>query len=433
MAKITRFNGNLLAFGINATGTNRTIFGDVTQSDALDDNLNTDYFLGWEIVGVNENPTREDFNALGFTHGQILAYLHQMGVPEWNTSQEYHIGSFASVAGVLYESQTNSNVGNDPTADSATNWLPLKDNRITVATITPASDANVTLTRDEYSAEVLVLTDGAWTAARSIIVPNESRAYRVDNSAGTYNALIKTAAGTGVTVRAGDVQVVYCDGVNVYGDYVWTAMNDTDFVKSRPTVIDTQDWDSLTTAGVYTVNNASGLNAPPGSYAYGILIVSTSAYGRISQEYHEHGAPYSTWVRVLLPAGWSVWRRQYNQTNILGTVSQSGGVPTGRVIERGSNANGEYVRFADGTQICTFTDTGLAAATAYGAIYKTASVANWTFPAAFAVAPYINGTADNRWVIKSTASTTQTGYLHASAISSAGAQLTTLTAIGRWF
>jgi len=39
--------------------------------------------------------------------------------------------------------------------------------------------------------------------------------------------------------------------------------------------------------------------------------------------------------------------------NLVGTVSQSGGVPTGAVVERGSNANGDYVRFADGTQICT--------------------------------------------------------------------------------
>lgn len=38
---------------------------------------------------------------------------------------------------------------------------------------------------------------------------------------------------------------------------------------------------------------------------------------------------------------------------LVGTVSQSGGVPTGAIIERGSNANGSYVRFADGTQICT--------------------------------------------------------------------------------
>ena len=42
----------------------------------------------------------------------------------------------------------------------------------------------------------------------------------------------------------------------------------------------------------------------------------------------------------------------YKKSNILGTVSESGGVPTGAIIERGSNSNGEFVRYADGTQIC---------------------------------------------------------------------------------
>lgn len=36
---------------------------------------------------------------------------------------------------------------------------------------------------------------------------------------------------------------------------------------------------------------------------------------------------------------------------IVGAVSQSGGVPTGAIIERGSNANGEFTKFADGTAI----------------------------------------------------------------------------------
>ena len=43
----------------------------------------------------------------------------------------------------------------------------------------------------------------------------------------------------------------------------------------------------------------------------------------------------------------------FRQGNILGTVSQSGGVPTGAIIERGSNANGEFVKYADGTMICS--------------------------------------------------------------------------------
>jgi len=47
------------------------------------------------------------------------------------------------------------------------------------------------------------------------------------------------------------------------------------------------------------------------------------------------------------------WIQMYHQRSILGTVSQSEGFPTGAIIERGSNANGEYVKFADGTLICT--------------------------------------------------------------------------------
>lgn len=44
--------------------------------------------------------------------------------------------------------------------------------------------------------------------------------------------------------------------------------------------------------------------------------------------------------------------RVFHTGNILGTVSQSAGVPTGAIIERGSNANGEYIKWADGTLEC---------------------------------------------------------------------------------
>jgi len=42
----------------------------------------------------------------------------------------------------------------------------------------------------------------------------------------------------------------------------------------------------------------------------------------------------------------------YGPGNILSTVGQSAGTPTGGVMERGSNANGEYIKFADGTVEC---------------------------------------------------------------------------------
>lgn len=43
----------------------------------------------------------------------------------------------------------------------------------------------------------------------------------------------------------------------------------------------------------------------------------------------------------------------FKRSNIIGTVSQLSGVPTGAIIERDSNINGEYVKFADGTLLCT--------------------------------------------------------------------------------
>ena len=56
----------------------------------------------------------------------------------------------------------------------------------------------------------------------------------------------------------------------------------------------------------------------------------------------------------------------YAKSNILGTVSQSAGIPTGAVIERGSTASGDYVKFADGTLICTSGTTNIATPS-YGA------------------------------------------------------------------
>jgi hypothetical protein len=69
----------------------------------------------------------------------------------------------------------------------------------------------------------------------------------------------------------------------------------------------------------------------------------------------------------------------YVPGNILGTVSQSGGVATGAIIERGSNANGEFVKFADGTLICTRTcdkDNGTTTQKAFNYAASFASTAN---------------------------------------------------------
>ncbi len=43
-----------------------------------------------------------------------------------------------------------------------------------------------------------------------------------------------------------------------------------------------------------------------------------------------------------------------SRLNWLGTVAQVEGLPTGSILEYGSNANGEFVKFADGTLICKY-------------------------------------------------------------------------------
>jgi len=48
----------------------------------------------------------------------------------------------------------------------------------------------------------------------------------------------------------------------------------------------------------------------------------------------------------------------FHRGNVVGTVSQSGGTPTGAIIEQGENGNGEFVKYADGTMIVSFRDGG---------------------------------------------------------------------------
>lgn len=97
------------------------------------------------------------------------------------------------------------------------------------------------------------------------------------------------------------------------------------------------------------------------------------------------------------PDSWGPWYLIYSQGSLVGSVSQVGGVPTGRVIERGDNANGEYVRFADGTQIC-WHSIGPRNVNATSGGYYFIDVGTWDFPAAFSSVPRVT-TAVNRGAV----------------------------------
>jgi hypothetical protein len=127
----------------------------------------------------------------------------------------------------------------------------------------------------------------------------------------------------------------------------------------------------------------------------------------------------------------------YSPANIVGPVAQTGGAPSGAVIERGVNANGEYVRYADGTQICWQPDgAALSTEAPSGAVYRSSPHATWVFPASFVnMAIFASATVDGdaRWAVARVVSNTSLNFRQYQGASSTTALTTRLFAIGRWY
>src|SRR5699024_9553927 len=64
------------------------------------------------------------------------------------------------------------------------------------------------------------------------------------------------------------------------------------------------------------------------------------------------------------------------------------------VIESGSNENGNYTIFSDGTMICTTKGHELATHTATNSLYRSES-SKWTFPKPFSSRPNVHASSDN--------------------------------------
>ena len=126
MAKITKVAQNL--FGTGGTLSYFGKFGSkaaalpVNTQDPATIQALAAFGTGWEdAVLSGSKPAIEDMNSLFLLAFYQLAYLMQAGVAEWDTTTVYYIGSYANVAGTLYQSLTDTNSGNNP-ASSATDW-----------------------------------------------------------------------------------------------------------------------------------------------------------------------------------------------------------------------------------------------------------------------------------------------------------------------
>lgn len=95
-------------------------------------------------------------------------------------------------------------------------------------------------------------------------------------------------------------------------------------------------------------------------------------------------------------SGAVTWDRAITMQGLVGNVSQAAGIPTGAVIESGSNASGFYVRFADGTQICwgTFTVGPVNVRLAFGGGFRS-SEGTVAFAAQFLTPPVVQASVQD--------------------------------------
>ncbi|CAI8712712.1 pyocin knob domain-containing protein [Pseudomonas sp. IT-P291] len=141
--------------------------------------------------------------------------------------------------------------------------------------------------------------------------------------------------------------------------------------------------DSVNTFGFYYVSAAT--NTPP-SDTYGFLLVQPLTTLYFTQTFTGANTGF-VWSRTKINGTWTAWGRVVTSTNMLGTVSTAGGLPTGSIFQSGTNANGWYIRYADGTQMCWTATASLVPPIGVGSV-------SWTYPIAFITPPpYLSLTA----------------------------------------
>jgi hypothetical protein len=209
---------------------------------------------------------------------------------------------------------------------------------------------------------------------------------------------------------------------------------------------DTDDFDytSFAMGAVYYWDTLTPLNGPTDIDSFGEFIPIVSNGGNRTDHLWNRRTS-KVWFRSWTDNSPNPWFEVFNQASILGSVSQSAGVPTGAIIEKGSNSNGEYTKFADGTMICWISKPANSA-TSFGSgtaadPYRS-SVADYTFPVAFVTdAPvvsssaYRNVSSTGRIAYAAFEDVTLTGITQAQAITVTNDVAPTLNfiAFGRWF
>lgn len=278
--------------------------------------------------------------------------------------------------------------------------------------------ANVDNTADASKA---VATAGAWTTARTITIGSTGKS--VSGSGNVSWSLGEIgAAATSHTHAVADLSDASANGRSLISAADYAAMR-TLLGLVIGTNVQAYDAELAALAGLTSAADKVAYFTGSGTAA----LADLTALGRALTAL---GSGTDGYIPVITGAATVAMRA------ILGTVSESSGVPTGALLERGSNADGVYERFANGLQICRSPVLTGDVTTALGSLYRLSAEGTWTLPAAFFDTVYtVKGNPINNarhWAQGRPSSTTAVEYQILSAVSQTG-RTARLTAIGRWF
>lgn len=152
------------------------------------------------------------------------------------------------------------------------------------------------------------------------------------------------------------------------------------------TAVTASDWNGINRSGYYRPpSGGSATGAPTTSAALAMHHVQINTDGNASQTaWATTGSVLTVYSRFRNSAGtWSAWSQIYHPGNIVGTVSQTAGVPTGAVIETNSiSGRGFFTKWADGTLLQWWRGAERTTNSAVGAIYRS-DWEEWEFPVPF--------------------------------------------------
>ena len=382
-------------------------------------------------------------------HDDEIAFLDASGGWQFITPQTgWQARVLDEEISVFYTSTgwQNSNSGLQEFDMIGVNTTPDSINRLSVSS--PAvllshngADHRLKLNKASMADTGSMLFQTDWSGRAEVgLVGNDDFTLKVSDDGSNFTTALHVSNATG--------QVSLPAGLNVTGSIGGTAVqsapDDTTAGRLMPVgafglggagilLTSADNLDDVRPSGLYSWANSKPVNAA-NSVCQMIHMERTGHYSRSQIVFRSGGGAMDASFRGYTGGAWREWRTLLHNANIVGPVSQSGGVPNGAIIEQGSNANGRWVKFADGSMQCSLDGASVSSvSTSEGTIYRS-STSSWTYPASFYEAPVVTGSADDLkcWISTATPGVTSCSVQLKSAVSTASSVNFRLVAHGRW-